>query len=68
MGDTFKEKKSMCRLNESPYINLNKYPLHGRETMTDSTRCIEHDAMAGWVRGGIGSREMYKTGEYCKNK
>ena len=66
MGDTFKEKKSICRLNESPYINLNKYPLHGRETMTDTSRCIEHDAMSGWVRGGLGSREMYKNGEYCK--
>jgi hypothetical protein len=68
LGDTFKEKKSISRLNENPYINLNNYPLHGRETMTDSSRCIEHDALSGWVRGGIGSREMYKTGEYCKKK
>jgi hypothetical protein len=68
MGDTFKEKKSICRLNESPYINLNKYPLHSRDTITNTSKCIEHDAMSGWVRGGIGSREIYKTGKYCNKK
>jgi hypothetical protein len=65
LGDTFKEKKSVCRINENAYINLNKYPLHGRETIADSSRCIEDDAMSGWVRGGLSSREMYKSGEYC---
>jgi len=24
--------------------------------------------MNGWVRGGLGSREMYKNGEYCNKK
>ncbi len=68
LGDTFKEKKSVCRINESQYINLNKYPLQGKDNMTDTSKCIEQDAVSGWIRGGSGTREMYKNGEYCKDK
>ena len=68
LGDTFKEKKSVCRVNESQYINLDKYPLHAKDSMNDSSRCIEQDAQSGWIRGGIGSRDMYKNGQYCKDK
>jgi len=68
LGDTFKENKSACRLNESSYINLKHYPLYNREDMTDSTKCIEQDAISGWVRGGSGTREMYKNGTYSNEK
>jgi len=36
--------------------------------MTDTRNCIEQDAVAGWIRGGSGTRDMYKNGEYCKDK
>jgi hypothetical protein len=60
LGDTFKEKKSVCQINETQYVNLNNFPCPALNNT------IEHDAMNGWVRGGLGSREMYKNGEYCK--
>jgi len=62
LGDTMKEKKSVVKINETQYVNLNTFPCPALNNN------IEHDAMNGWVRGGIGSREMYKNGEYYNKK
>ena len=32
--------------------------------MNNSAYCIENDAADGWVRGGVSTREMYKSSSY----
>ena len=65
-GDTFKERKSEVRLNESTKFEANSYPLNSeiKSRMTNPAYCIENEAADGWVRGGVSTREMYKSSSY----
>lgn len=66
LGDILREKKSTSQLNESCQFNVEKYPLHAdlKQNVTNSKHLIEESAVAGWVRGGLPSREIYKGDGY----
>ena len=66
LGDTLKEKKSVCKLGENQYLDLGSYPLDKelKKLNHDSSSKIESDAVNGWVRGGLPSREIYKNKKY----
>lgn len=69
-GDTFKEKKSEVQLNEKPSMDYNSYPMNDnlRQRINNPAYCIENEAAEGWVRGGVASREMYKSSSYQTNE
>ena len=58
-GDTLRERKSVCQLGETQYINLGSYPLHN-----DGTHVRE--VMDTTWMNGVDSREMYRGKEYSK--
>ena len=64
LGDTFKEKKSVSKLNEKCFNNLGKYPINsGLKTKLDNSK-IESDVHSDWIRGGVDSRNLFKTSDY----
>lgn len=65
-GDTFKEKKSEIQLNEQPDMDYNSYPLNNelKQRVGNPAYCIENEAAEGWVRGGVSTRDMYKSSSY----
>jgi hypothetical protein len=63
-GDTLREKKTTILMNESKNTNMEYYPLMDPERYTDSSKHIEQDAAAQWIRGGLPSRDIYKNAEY----
>lgn len=66
LGDTFKEKKSVSKLNEKCFNNLGKYPMNeGLKHKLESSK-IEDDTHLKWIRGGIDSRNLYKSSDYSK--
>ena len=65
-GDTFKDKKSVCKLNEECFNDVKSYPLQSN-IKKDMNKNIEESAVKGWIRGGLPSREIYKNKEYQCN-
>jgi hypothetical protein len=65
-GDSLREKKSTVKLTENPNLGLDNYPLMNPERMTDPRLHIESSASASWVRGGVDTRDMYKSKDYNK--
>ena len=65
-GDTFKEKKSELQTNEKPCIDYKTYPINDKikQRVNNSAYTIENDAAPGWVRGGMSTRDMYKSSSY----
>lgn len=64
-GDTLREKKSVVKINESCQVNVDKYPMQKKtKSKLSSKHIIEESAAKGWVRGGLPSREIYKTEKY----
>ena len=61
-GDTFKEKKSVIQMGESPFLNLENYPIYDKEVMLKKS-----SVDSGWYNG-VNTRDLYKEKEYCKNK
>lgn len=68
-GDMVKQKKSANQLNEGEFINMHEYPLNSgiKSKVNDSKYCIENDAAEGWVRGGMSTREIYKSSSYSED-
>lgn len=66
MGDASKELKSDNQLNEQPSFDINNYPLDHRikKQVSDSKHTIESDAAEGWVRGGMNTRDFYRSSSY----
>lgn len=64
-GDTLREKKSAVKINESCQVNVDKYPMQKQaKSKLSSKHIIEESAAKGWVRGGLPSREIYKSEKY----
>tara|TARA_A100001011_G_scaffold400745_1_gene518238 strand:- start:463 stop:1023 length:561 start_codon:yes stop_codon:yes gene_type:complete len=64
-GDTLKEKKSAVKFSETCQVNVDKYPMQKKvKSNMTSKRMIEESAAKGWVRGGLPSREIYKSEKY----
>lgn len=68
-GDTFKDKKSVCQLNEKCFQDVNEYPMQSnlKNDLKDAKKIIEESAVKGWIRGGVPSREIYKNKDYQCN-
>ena len=58
--------ESEVRLNESTRFDSKSYPLNDeiKSRVNNPAYCIESDAAEGWVRGGVSTREMYKSSSY----
>jgi hypothetical protein len=67
-GDQFVNKKSVNPTSEVSYVNYKNYPLipEIEQNITNSAHLIESDAAAGWIRGGLPSRE-YARDNSCQN-
>lgn len=65
-GDAFKEKKSETLINEKPLIDYSSYPINDsiKQRVNNSAYSIENDAAPGWIRGGMSTRDMYKSNSY----
>lgn len=61
-GDTLREKKSVVKINETCQVNVDKYPMQNKlKGGLNSKYMVEESAAKGWVRGGLPSREIYKS-------
>ena len=60
-GDTFKDKKSVVLMGESPFVNLEQFPIHDKDVVTKKS-----SVESGWY-SGLNTRDLYKEKEYCKN-
>jgi hypothetical protein len=65
-GDSLREKKSVVKLTENNCKGLDNYPLMNPDRMTNPRFHIESYASKDWVRGGVDTREMYKSKDYKK--
>ena len=61
-GDTLREQKSIVRIGESSYLDLDNYPLHGYVKQSVSNRAV----VDGQWSNGINTRDMYKNKDYNK--
>jgi len=59
-GEAVSDKKSLATVMDKAYIDYTQYPLLNdvKSRMTDPAFSVEEAALAGWVRGGIPSREL----------
>jgi hypothetical protein len=59
-GEAVSDKKSLATVMDKAYIDYTQYPLMNdvKDRVTDPTYSVEEAALAGWVRGGIASREL----------
>lgn len=59
------EKKSTSTIMDKTFIDYSKYPLldEVKEKIADPANSIEEIALAGWVRGGIPTRELSQEDE-----
>lgn len=62
-GDTLREHKSVVKIGESTYLDLDSYPLHDyvKKSVTDRS------SVNGQWSNGINTRDMYKNKE-CNKK
>ena len=58
-GDQIINKKSVNPSSEVSYLNYSNYPLlpEIEQSVTNPNNLIESEAAAGWIRGGLPSRE-----------
>lgn len=61
-GDTFKEKKSVVQMGETPFLCLDGFPLYDKEIVVKKS-----SVESGWY-SGVNTRDLYKDKEYCKDK
>ena len=59
-GDTFKEKKSVVQMGESPFLCLDTFPIYDKEVLLKKS-----SVDAGWA-SGQNTRDLYKEKEYTK--
>jgi hypothetical protein len=69
-GETIVNKKSVTRLGEASYINYHQTPLLSdiSERINNPANFIESSASAGWIRGGLPSREMTRDASFYDSK
>lgn len=59
-GDTFKEKKSVVQMGESPFLCLDTFPIYDKDVLLKKS-----SVDAGWA-SGANTRDLYKEKEYSK--
>ena len=65
-GEAITNKRSITKLGERSYINYHNTPLQPdvKNRVTNPNYCIESSASAGWIRGGLPSRDMTRDKEF----
>ena len=65
-GDSNRTKKSVQAASEICYMDQNSYPMMEslQNTVTNPNNLIEDDAAAGWIRGGLPSRDAMRNHNY----
>jgi hypothetical protein len=68
-GDLANNRKSINPSSEVCYIQYSNVPMLPslQATVTNPANLIEGVAAAGWIRGGLSSRELSKDKEYTQN-
>jgi hypothetical protein len=69
-GDQIVNKKSVNPSSEVSYLNYSNYPLipEIEQNVTNPNNLIESEAAAGWIRGGLPSREYARdNSNTCNN-
>ena len=67
-GESLVNKRSVNNLSEKSYIKYHQTPLLSsiQETMSNPANYVEGVASAGWIRGGVPSRELTRDKDYFK--
>jgi len=65
-GEDNTNRRTITRLTEKSYLPRHTTPLipEIRQRIQQSSNLIEHDAVDGWIRGGVPSRELSKDRDF----
>jgi hypothetical protein len=65
-GESLVNKRSVNNLSEKSYIKYHQTPLLSsvKDRVTNPANSVEGVASAGWIRGGVPSREMNRDAEH----
>lgn len=65
-GESITNKRSITKLGERSYISYSNTPLQPdvKNRVTNPDYCIESSASAGWIRGGLPSRDLTRDKEF----
>ena len=61
-GDTFKEKKSVVQMGETPFLNLESFPIYDKEVVSKKS-----SVESSWY-SGVNTRDLYKDKANSQNK
>jgi hypothetical protein len=67
-GETSQDKKSVSTIMSKSFMDYTQYPLDSemKNLVSDVRNTIEESALAGWVRGGVQTRELAQDGAFVK--
>jgi hypothetical protein len=67
-GESLVNKRSINQLSEKSYMKYSNTPLLPsiKESMSNPANYVESVASAGWIRGGVPSRELTRDKDYFK--
>jgi hypothetical protein len=66
LGDTFKEKKSVTKINEQSFFDVKQFPMQDNIKQHYNNSKIESDTNSQWVRGGMDTRILFQNVDYSK--
>lgn len=67
-GETSQDKKSVSTIMSKSFMDYTQYPLDSemQKRASDAGNKIEEAALAGWIRGGVQTRELAQDGAFVK--
>jgi len=67
-GENSQDKKSVSTIMSKSFMDYTLYPLDAemKNRVADTRNTIEESALAGWVRGGVQTRELAQDGAFTK--
>ena len=67
-GETSQDKKSVSTIMSQSFMDYSLYPVDAemKNRVNDTRNTIEESALAGWVRGGVQTRELAQDGAFVK--
>ena len=67
-GEISQDKKSVSTIMSKSFMDYTQYPLDSemQKRASDASNKIEEAALAGWIRGGVQTRELAHDGEFGK--
>lgn len=69
-GEVVASKKSVSTIMDKSFMGYTLYPVDDKmkEQVDNASHTVEEAALAGWVRGGAGTREMMTDPNFSKNQ